>query len=116
MTLGSQEDTCHRLHCLDKDREEFFDEDVLQFSKKLANLETHTNLQRSFLTFVSVKGQVQSRMMKFCQTNSWAKRYHKMRLGGTILWKDKWQGHGVTSNNNIMRRNNLVGQRSVGLR
>ena len=36
-----------------------FDEDVLQFSKKLANIETHLNLQLSLLTFVRGKGQVQ---------------------------------------------------------
>ena len=35
-----------------------FDEDVLQFSKKLANLETHTNLRCSLLTFVRERGQV----------------------------------------------------------
>ena len=36
-----------------------FDEDVLQFFKKLANPETHTNLRRSLLTFVRGKEQVQ---------------------------------------------------------
>ena len=43
---------------MDKDREELFDEDVLKFSNKLANLETHPKLRRSLLTFVRGKGQV----------------------------------------------------------
>ena len=36
-----------------------FDDNVLQFSKKLANLEMHSNFRRSLLTFVRGKGRVQ---------------------------------------------------------
>ena len=56
MTTGFQEDTCHQLHCLDKDKGEFFDDDVQKFAKKLAYLETHPNLRRSLLKFVRGKG------------------------------------------------------------
>ena len=36
-----------------------FDADVLQYYKKLVNMETHLNLRRSLLKFVKGKGQVQ---------------------------------------------------------
>ena len=59
MTPELQEDTCHRFHLLNKERDQFFDEEVQKFSKKLAYLETHLNLQRILLTFVRGKWQVE---------------------------------------------------------
>ena len=38
VTLGLQEDTHHQLHLSDKEREELFDEEVLKFANKLANM------------------------------------------------------------------------------
>ena len=59
MKLGLQEDKHHQLNFSDKEREELFDEDVLQFSKKISNPETHLNFWRSLLTLVRGKGKVQ---------------------------------------------------------
>ena len=59
MALRVQEGTIHQLHFLDTEREELFDEDVMKFSMKLANLETHPNLRRPLFTFVREKGKVQ---------------------------------------------------------
>ena len=59
MTLGLHENTYNQLHWSEKYREELFVEGVLQFSKKIANLEMHSNFRRSLLTFVRGKGRVQ---------------------------------------------------------
>ena len=58
MPTGFQEDKRHHLHLLDKEREELFDEDIHQFAKKLAYMETHPNLRQSLLKFVIGKRQV----------------------------------------------------------
>ena len=59
MKLGLQDDTRHKFHFLDNERKDCFDEEFLQFAKKLANLETHTKLRRSL--FIFVRGKVQVR-------------------------------------------------------
>ena len=46
-----------------------FDADVLQYYKKLVNMETHINLRSSLLKFVKGKGQVQFQDEKIITDN-----------------------------------------------
>ena len=116
MTLVLQEDTGHQQNCFYIERQALFDEDVLQFFKKLANPETHTNLRRSLLTFLIQKGQVQFQDDEMLPENSMGAAISQDEIGQDNMvelrveraWRDIKEHH--------VTKNNIIGQRSIWMR
>ena len=65
-----------------------FDEDVLQLSNKLANLETHPILRRSLFIIVKVKGQVRLQYDEILEDNFIRAEISKYEIG----WDNVMEG------------------------